>query len=109
MIWLSCNCIFFINSTATSDIYTLSLHNSLPIFGSHEIVATASRSQIGRALESLGHGSGTEIHLVLSVRDLVRQIPAEWQENIKHRATLSYAAFLDQIRDPERKIGRAHV
>jgi len=70
---------------------------------SHEILATASRSQIGRALESLGHGSGTEVHLVLSVRDFVRQIPAEWQENVKHRATLSYRAFLDQIRDPERE------
>jgi hypothetical protein len=40
---------------------------------------------------------------VLSVRDLVRQIPAEWQENVKHRRTLRYAKFLEQIRDPERK------
>ncbi len=39
---------------------------------------------------------------MLSVRDLVRQIPAEWQENVKHRAQLSYGAFLDQISDPER-------
>jgi hypothetical protein len=69
---------------------------------SHEILATASRTQIGRALESLGHGDGTEVHLVLSVRDLVRQIPAEWQENVKHRAQLSYGAFLDQLQDPER-------
>jgi hypothetical protein len=69
---------------------------------SHEILATASRAQIGRALESLGHEAGAEVHLVLSVRDLVRQIPAEWQENVKHRAQLSYGAFLDQIRDPER-------
>ncbi|MGI8522236.1 MAG: hypothetical protein ACR2K3_02855 [Nocardioides sp.] len=69
---------------------------------SHEILATASRSQVGQALESLGHGSGTEVHLVLSVRDLVRQIPAEWQENIKHRAGLSYQRFLEQLRDPER-------
>ena len=53
---------------------------------SHEILATASRTQVGRALESLGHRDGTEIHVVLSVRDLVRQIPAEWQENVKHRA-----------------------
>ena len=60
---------------------------------SHEILATASRAQIGRALESLGHGDGTEIHLVLSVRDLVRQIPAEWQENVKHRAALTYGAL----------------
>jgi hypothetical protein len=66
---------------------------------SHEIFATASRAQVGRALASLGDA---EVHLVLSVRDLVRQIPAEWQENVKHRATLSYAEFLDQLRDPER-------
>jgi hypothetical protein len=70
---------------------------------SHEILATASRAQAGRALESLGHGDGTEVHVVLSVRDLVRQIPAEWQENVKHRQALTYGAFLDQIRDPERK------
>lgn len=69
---------------------------------SHEILATADRAQVERALASLGHGDGTEIHLVLSVRDLMRQIPAEWQENVKHRAALSYAEFLDQIRDPER-------
>ncbi|MFS3127572.1 hypothetical protein ACLM5J_04125 [Nocardioides sp. Bht2] len=68
---------------------------------SHEILATASRSQVKRALESLGHPE-TEVHVVLSVRDLVRQIPAEWQENIKHRRTLSYQAFLDQLQDPER-------
>jgi hypothetical protein len=72
---------------------------------SHEILATASRSQIGTALRSLGADSGTELHLVLSVRDLVRQIPAEWQENVKHRAQLSYGSFLDQLRDPER-LGR---
>ena len=52
---------------------------------SHEILATASRAQVGRALASLGHGDGVEVHVVLSVRDLVRQIPAEWQENVKHR------------------------
>ncbi|MDP3891380.1 hypothetical protein [Nocardioides sp.] len=74
---------------------------------SHEIFATASRSQIGRALASLGHGDPDgqepEIHLVLSVRDLVRQIPAEWQENVKHRSVVSYASFLQQIQDPARE------
>jgi hypothetical protein len=70
---------------------------------SHEILATASRAQVGRALASLGHQDGAEIHVVISARDLVRQIPAEWQENVKHRAGLSYGAFLDQIQDPRRE------
>jgi hypothetical protein len=70
---------------------------------SHEILATASRAQVNQALESLGHGRDAEVHLVLSVRDLVRQIPAEWQENVKHRAALSYGAFLDKIQDPRRE------
>lgn len=68
---------------------------------SHEILAHATGAQAARALSSLGHPE-TEVHLVLSVRDLVRQIPAEWQENVKHRRTLGYAAFLERIRDPDR-------
>jgi len=73
---------------------------------SHEILATASRSQVGRALESLGHradGTGAEVHVVLSVRDLVRQVPAEWQENVKHRSTITFERFLEQLRDPARE------
>ncbi len=66
---------------------------------SHEILATASRAQVHRALESLGDA---EVHLILSVRDLMRQIPAEWQENVKHRATLTYAQFLERLQDPDR-------
>ena len=69
---------------------------------SHEILATASRHQADRALASLGHPDA-EVHLVLSVRDLVRQIPAEWQENVKHRRELPYGLFLERIRDPARR------
>ena len=50
-----------------------------------------ARRPSGRSA-SLGHGDGTEVHLVISARDLVRQIPAEWQENVKHREELSYRA-----------------
>jgi hypothetical protein len=73
---------------------------------SHEILATASRGQAERALASLGHPD-TEIHVVLSVRDLVRQIPAEWQENVKHRRVLDFGSFLAQLRDPSRSQGVA--
>jgi len=67
---------------------------------SHEILAHASRQQADAALASFGEGC--EIHLVLSARDLARQIPAEWQENVKHRSTLTYRRFLAQIQDPTR-------
>jgi hypothetical protein len=73
---------------------------------SHEILATASRAHVARALESLSSGA-TEIHVVLSARDLVRQIPAEWQENVKHRRTTTYAEFLADLRDPSRQQGVA--
>lgn len=69
---------------------------------SHEILARATARQAERALRSLGHGDSTEVHLVVSARDLVRQIPAEWQENVKHRTTASYAEFLDELREPSR-------
>jgi hypothetical protein len=66
---------------------------------SHEIFARATPSQVARAMESLGDA---EVHLVVSARDLVRQIPAEWQENVKHRSHVTYAQFLSQIQDPDR-------
>ena len=67
---------------------------------SHEILGTASRLQVARALASLGET--TEVHVVYSARDLVRQIPAEWQENVKHRRTKTYAQFLEDLRDEQR-------
>lgn len=66
---------------------------------SHEIFGFASRAHVAKAIRSFGDA---ELHVVLSARDLVRQIPAEWQENVKHRRRLSYASFLDQVRDPLR-------
>jgi hypothetical protein len=69
---------------------------------SHEIFGIASRVQVARALESLG-APETEVHVVFSARDLVRQIPAEWQENVKHRRTKTYGRFLENLRDPERE------
>jgi hypothetical protein len=70
---------------------------------SHEIFGAASRVQVARALESLAAPDGdTEIHVVFSARDLVRQIPAEWQENVKHRRTKEYGQFLEHLRDEQR-------
>jgi hypothetical protein len=67
---------------------------------SHEILATATPAQVLRALDSFGED--TEVHVLLSARDLVRQIPAEWQENVKHRRTVGYREYLDKVTDPAR-------
>ena len=66
---------------------------------SHEILGNASRLHVARALASLGEA---EIHVVMSARDLVRQIPAEWQENVKHRRTTPFTTFLEDLREEQR-------
>ncbi|MGA9746356.1 MAG: hypothetical protein WBQ50_02760 [Nocardioides sp.] len=68
---------------------------------SHEILATATPAQVQRAFESFGED--TEVHVLVSARDLVRQVPAEWQENIKHRRVVGYRDYLDKITDPGRE------
>ena len=58
---------------------------------SHEILASASSEQVRRAMESF---AGTEVHVIFSARDLGRQIPAEWQETVKHRGRTQFGQFL---------------
>ncbi len=70
---------------------------------SHELLAGASDSAVERALRSL---SGLEVHVVLTVRDLGRQVPAVWQEMIKNNQSIDYAAYLRQLTSKARK-GRA--
>ena len=57
---------------------------------SHELFAAATTKQADAALDAFE--PGTEVHVVLTARDLVRQIPAEWQEHVKHRSTKTHAA-----------------
>lgn len=61
---------------------------------SHEILAGARPRQIKKAMAAL---ADSDVHLVYSARDLTRQIPAEWQEGIKHRRRRSFAKFLTQV------------
>jgi hypothetical protein len=66
---------------------------------SHEILSAAKPHQVERAMASL---EGSEVHLVYSARDLARQIPAEWQEGVKHQRKIRYDAFLKQVQTEER-------
>lgn len=41
--------------------------------------------------------SDFEVHVVVTARDLARQLPSAWQQRIQARATYTYAEFLDDV------------
>ncbi len=67
---------------------------------SHEILAAAKPAQVARVMAGL---EDLEVHVVYTARDLARQIPAEWQEGIKHRRRKSFARFLDGVQNAPRR------
>jgi hypothetical protein len=69
---------------------------------SHEVLAGARPEQVERAKRDL---AGAELHLVYSARDIARQIPAEWQESVKHRDERSFAQYLRQLQRSHRRSG----
>jgi hypothetical protein len=66
---------------------------------SHEVFAGATAEQAKAAIAALDG----EVHLLYSARDLARQIPAEWQEGVKHRRQLTYARFCADLRAEQPK------
>jgi hypothetical protein len=60
----------------------------------HESLGAASRPTIVRALADL---SFAEVHIVVTARDLARQLPATWQERLKNRSSETFAEFLASV------------
>ena len=58
---------------------------------SSELLAAATPAQARAAVASFGDA---EVHAVLTVRDLARQLPSGWQEQVKHRQTMSLDQFV---------------
>jgi hypothetical protein len=61
---------------------------------SHEIMAAARPDQVRTAMAAF---AGDEVHVVLTARDLARQLPAEWQEKVKHRGRRSFGKFTSAV------------
>lgn len=61
---------------------------------SHESLAPATREQVGRLLGML---AAFEVHVVITARDLARQIPSGWQQRIQQRERMTYADFLTDV------------
>jgi len=67
---------------------------------SHEVLAGAEPEDVRRALRDLDHA---EVHVVLTARDLGRQLPSRWQEDVKHGARDTFEQWWARIleRDEE--------
>ncbi len=61
---------------------------------SHELFAGATAEQARTAVQSFGDA---DVHVIITARDLERQIPAEWQEHIKHRSTATFTDFVHDL------------
>jgi hypothetical protein len=67
---------------------------------SNEMLAGATREQADGLHRLLAETTGdAEVHLVVTARDLARQVPAEWQQQIQHRRTISWPDFLQSLVD----------
>ena len=64
---------------------------------SHELFAGLDDDAVDSAVADLS-SVYDDIHVVITARDLARQIPAEWQEHLKHRSTMGYEVFLEHVR-----------
>ncbi|MCP2343600.1 hypothetical protein [Actinomadura rupiterrae] len=64
---------------------------------SQELLGAAFPDHVQRAFSDL---SFADIHLVCTARDLARQIPAHWQEDVKNRMTLTFAEYLAGLEEP---------
>lgn len=69
---------------------------------SHDVLAGARSAEAQRALDAFRK---SDLHVVYVVRDLARQLPAEWQESLKRGRSWTYARFLDRM--VERRGGAA--
>lgn len=68
-----------------------------PTVFSQELFSPATPEHVDKAMASLDFA---EVHLVYTIRELSRQVPAAWQEDVKNRFTVSFADFVRQVRDP---------
>jgi hypothetical protein len=84
---------------------TMAAQSSAPsVIVSDEHLAALSPDQVRRAVEGL---APREVHIVYVNRGLAGLLPSEWQEYVKHGATLDYATWATRVlTTPKRGPGR---
>lgn len=61
---------------------------------SNEILGGARARQAQRAVESV---QPAEVHVIFTARDLARQLPSDWQEQVKHAHTVTLGRFVNDL------------
>ncbi|MGC4932847.1 sulfotransferase family protein [Gordonia sp. DT30] len=64
---------------------------------SHELLATATTESVGRLVDDLSFAD--EVQVIATVRDLARQLPSVWQENVKNQRCASFDEFFISVRE----------
>ena len=64
----------------------------------HEVLSSADAEQAERVLADLA-ATGSEVHVVMTARDLARELAGGWQEMVKFGSRRSFAAYLERARD----------
>lgn len=72
---------------------------------SQESLAAARPAQIRRLLDAC---RDREVHVVLTVRDLARQLPSSWQQGLKSGGTEGYRRYLSQLQASQREGSGKH-
>ncbi len=67
---------------------------------SHELFAICSAGRARWTTDQLGSASD-EVHIIVTARDLARQVPAEWQQTIKHGRSHRLREFFDDLRSDD--------
>jgi len=65
---------------------------------SQELLAPAMPEQIDRFLAMLDR---FEVHVIITARDLARQVPSGWQQRVKRRVGTSYDRYLRLVMDDQ--------
>ena len=61
---------------------------------SHELLGGARREQVDVAMAAL---EGLDVHLVLTARDLARQVASDWQERVKNGNAMTFEEFCASV------------
>jgi len=61
---------------------------------SHELLGAARREQVDEGMVAL---EGLDVHLVVTARDLARQVASDWQERVKNGNPVTFAEFCANV------------